>query len=64
MTEIRNISYRPLRCTVTKAKALCRLAGACRFAWNEMLDQQEQLYWMARMNGAKPPRLSEIPCMR
>ena len=55
MTEIRNISYRLLPCTVAKARALSRLAGACRFVWNEMLDQQEQIYWMARMNGAKPP---------
>jgi len=32
-----------------------RPPGTCRFVWNEMLEQQAELYDIARMCGAKPP---------
>ena len=37
------------------SRKLASVAGACRFVWNEMLDQQEQLYTVARMCAVKPP---------
>ena len=56
--EHRQIVYRLLPGTSGRARQLAAVAGACRFVWNEMLDQQEQLYDMARMQGAKPPSVS------
>ena len=53
--EHRQIVYRVLFDRPTTARRLAAVAGACRFVWNEMLDQQAQLYDMARMCGAKPP---------
>ena len=50
-TEIRNIQYRLLPCTRAKAEALSRLAGACRWVWNEMLDQQNQIHELHHMYG-------------
>ena len=52
-TEIRSVQYRLLPCTVAKAKALSRLAGACRWVWNEMLDQQNQIHELHRMYGVE-----------
>lgn len=54
-TVHRQIVYRLLPGTPCRAQQLASVAGACRFVWNEMLDQQDQLYDMARMQGAKPP---------
>ena len=54
-TEYRNVTYRLLPGSRANARKLAAVAGACRFVWNEMLDQQEQLYTIARMCGAKPP---------
>ena len=53
--EHRQIVYRVLFDRPATARRLAAVAGACRFVWNEMLDQQAQLYDMARMCGAKPP---------
>ncbi|MYE80448.1 MAG: transposase, partial [Gammaproteobacteria bacterium] len=52
---IRGVRYRVLPGTRAKARKLHRIAGACRYVWNEMLDQQQQLYDTARMFGGKPP---------
>ena len=38
-----------------RARRLASIAGACRFVWNELLDQQEQLHTMARMCGGRTP---------
>ena len=57
-TTHRQVVYRLLPGSRAKARRLAALAGACRFVWNEMLDQQEQLYAIARMQGAKPPALT------
>ena len=53
--EYRNVTYRLLPGSRARARRLARIAGACRFVWNEMLDQQEQLHAIARMCGAAPP---------
>ena len=54
-TEFRQVTYRLLPGSRERARQLAQIAGACRFVWNEMLDQQEQLYTVARMCGSKPP---------
>ena len=54
-TEFRSVTYRLLPGSRERARQLVQIAGACRFVWNEMLDQQEQLYAVARMCGSKPP---------
>lgn len=54
-TEHRQIVYRLHPSSRERARQLASVAGACRFVWNEMLDQQEQLYAIARMCGSKPP---------
>ena len=54
-TEHRQIVYRLHPGSRDQARRLASVAGACRFVWNEMLDQQEQLYAIARMCGSKPP---------
>ena len=51
----RNITYRLIPGTRGRASALSRLAGACRYVWNEMLDQQEALYLEAKTLGTKAP---------
>ena len=53
--EHRQILYRVLFDRPATARSLAAVAGACRFVWNEMLDQQAQLYDVARMCGAQPP---------
>ena len=53
--EHRQIVYRVLFDRPATARRLAAVAGACRFVWNEMLDQQAQLYDIARMCGATPP---------
>ena len=53
--EHRQIVYRLHPGSRERARRLASVAGACRFVWNEMLDQQEQLYAVARMCGCKPP---------
>ena len=53
--EHRQIVYRVLFDRPATARRLAAVAGACRFVWNEMLDQQAQLYDIARMGGAQPP---------
>ena len=52
-TEYRQIVYRLLPGSREKARRLAALAGACRFVWNAMLDQQEQLVAAARLAGAE-----------
>ena len=54
-TEHRQIVFRLLPGMPSRGQKLASVAGACRFVWNEMLDQQEQLYAVARMCGSKPP---------
>ena len=51
----RQIVYRVLFDRPATARRLAAVAGACRFVWNELLDQQAQLYDVARMCGARPP---------
>ncbi len=53
--EHRQIVYRVLFDRPATARRLAAVAGACRFVWNEMLDQQAQLVDVARMCGARPP---------
>ena len=53
--EHRQIVYRVLFDRPATAKRLAAVAGACRFVWNEMLDQQAQLHAIARLCGAKSP---------
>ncbi|MXX23095.1 MAG: transposase [Rhodospirillales bacterium] len=53
--EHRQIVYRVLFDQPATARRLAAVAGACRFVWNEMLDQQAQVYDIARMGGAQPP---------
>ena len=51
----RTIAYRLLPETAVKGRRLASVAGACRYVWNVLLDDQEALYHAARMCGAKPP---------
>ena len=53
--EHRQIVYRLHPGSRVKAQRLAAVAGACRFVWNEMLDQQDQLYTAALLCGTKPP---------
>ena len=50
--EYRQVIYRLLPGSRAKARKLAATAGACRFVWNAMLDQQEQLVAAARLAGA------------
>ena len=54
-TEHRQVVYRVLPGSKGRARRLASIAGACRFVWNELLDQQEQLHTMARMCGGRTP---------
>ena len=54
-TVHRNITYRLLPLTAAKGRNLARAAGACRYVWNTLLDDQQALYDCARMCGAQPP---------
>ncbi len=50
--EYRQVIYRLLPGSRAKARKLAATAGACRFVWNTILDQQEQLVAAARLAGA------------
>ena len=52
--EHRQIVYRVLFDRPATARRLAAIAGACRFVWNAMLDQQVQHYDHAHRCGAKP----------
>ena len=54
-TEFRQVTFRLLPGSRRRAQKLAAVAGACRFVWNEMLDQQDQLYAAALLCGARPP---------
>ena len=53
--EYRQVVYRVAPGTESRARQLAAIAGACRFVWNELLDQQAQLHTMARMCGGRTP---------
>ena len=53
--EYRQIVYRVVPGTAARARRLAAIAGACRFVWNELLDQQDQLHVAARMCGGRAP---------
>ena len=53
--EHRQVVYRVLPGTPSRARRLASIAGACRFVWNEMLDQPEQLHVAARTCGGRAP---------
>lgn len=55
LDEYRQVAYRLVPGSRARARKLAALAGACRFVWNELLDQQEQLYHVARMFGGRAP---------
>ena len=52
---IRAVRYRVLPGTRAKARRLNRLAGSCRYVWNEMLDRQQTLHRMAQLLGGPVP---------
>ena len=54
----RNITYRLVPGTAVHARKLASTAGACRYVWNTMLADQQDLYLAARAAGAKPPSVS------
>ena len=54
----RQVTYRLLPGSRARARRLAATAGACRFVWNRILDDQDQLYTIARMCGAAPPPVS------
>ena len=58
--EYRQIKYRVVPGSAVRARRLASIAGACRFVWNEMLDQQEQLHVAARMCGGRAPSPSRF----
>ena len=51
----RNITYRLLPLTAARGRRLASAAGACRYVWNTLLDDQQALYDCARMCGGQPP---------
>lgn len=53
--EHRNVTFRLLPGSRENARRLAMIAGACRFVWNEILDQQEQIHAIAGMCAAKTP---------
>ena len=57
-TTIRTVTFRVLPGSRSMAGELSRLAGACRFAWNAILADTDDLYRISRMVGAKPPSVS------
>ncbi|MCY4013413.1 MAG: transposase [Gammaproteobacteria bacterium] len=57
-TAIRTVRFRVLPGSPATARALNNIAGACRFVWNQTLADTDDLYRIARMNGAKPPGVS------
>ena len=54
-TVIRAVRYRVLPGTRAKARRLNRIAGACRYVWNRMLEDQQTLHDTAKMCGASAP---------
>jgi len=52
---IRAVRYRVLPGTQAKARKLNRLAGACRYVWNQVLADQQAVHDMARMFGGHTP---------
>ena len=59
--EHRNVTFRLLPGSRENARRLAMIAGACRFVWNEMLDQQEQIHIIAGMCAARTPDVLH-PC--
>ena len=57
-TTIRQVTFRVLPGSRGRARDLARLAGACRFVWNQVLADQEDLHRIARMVGARSPSVS------
>lgn len=57
-TTIRTVRFRVLPGSRRMAHDMARLAGACRFTWNAVLADQEDLVRVARMNGAASPSVS------
>ena len=53
--EYRQVVYRVLPGSASRARRLAAVAGACRFVWNELLDQQHQLHVAAKMCGGRAP---------
>ena len=53
--EYCNVTYRLIPGRRAKAAQLARIVGACRYVWNTLLDDQEQIHTIARMCGAKTP---------
>ena len=53
--EYRQVVYRLVPGSRGRARRLAALAGACRFVWTELLDQQDQLHHAARMFGGRAP---------
>ena len=51
--EHRHVTFRLLPGSRENAHRLAMIAGACRFVWNEMLDQQEQVHAIAGMCAAR-----------
>ena len=62
--EHRQVVYRVLPGTESRARRLASIAGACRFVWNELLDQQDQLHVAARMCGGRAPSPSRFTLYR
>ncbi len=58
VSAYRNITYRLLPGSRSKAKHLAGLAGACRFVWNAILAEQSEAYRKAKEAGEKPPSVS------
>ena len=54
----RTVTYRLLPTTRAKHVGLCRIAGACRFVWNQVLADTEDLHRICRMVGARSPSVS------
>ena len=57
-TAHRSITYRLLPGSKDNAEALSRISGACRFVWNQMLADQDDLCRIAAMVGSAPPSVS------
>ena len=53
-TEIRTVRFRVLPGTRAKARAMNRIAGACRYVWNWSLANHQALFTLARTLGITP----------
>ncbi len=58
MKAHRNITCRLVPAPAVRTRKLASTAGACRYVWNTMLADQQDLYLAARAAGAKPPSVS------